>query len=140
MVSVHFYKAKTPLGRFVQFFIRGTYVHCAIQVDGKHIIETDAFKRVSLCHLYQVPDNVIWVDVDEKEVLTRFNAIMNTPYDYGGALALIGIWKQNASLPTCVELAAFLLEINTGNMTPDQLYKNLITRGGKRHEESTNSK
>jgi hypothetical protein len=123
MVSVHFYTAKSFVGRVVQFFLRGTYVHCAIQVDGKHIIETDAFKRVSLCHLYQVPDKVVWVDVEVKDVMTRFNEIMNAPYDYGGALALIGIGKQCAALPTCVELATFLLKVDCGNIKPDQLYQ-----------------
>lgn len=121
MVSVHFYKAKSFVGRVVQLFLQGTYVHCAVQVDGKHIIETDAFKRVSLTHLYQVPDKVLWVPADETAVLTRFNVVMNAPYDYSGALALIGLGKQRRTHMTCVELCLCLLGMEIGNITPDQL-------------------
>lgn len=122
MVSVHFYKAKSFLGRVVQFFLRGTYVHCAIQVDGKHIIEVDAFKRIGIYHLYQAPDNVIWVEVDEKAILTRFNLIMNTPYDFHGALEFIGLAKQNKANVTCVELCMYLLYGKSENISPDGFY------------------
>jgi len=126
MVSVHFYKAKSFLGKVVQFFLNGTYVHCAIQIDGKHIIETDAFKRVSLDHLYQVPDEVVWIEIDEKQVLTRFNTVMNTPYDYSGSLEFIGLGKQRQTHMTCVELCMYLLGKEPFNLSPDGFHK-LIT-------------
>lgn len=122
MVSVHFYKANTFLGKVVQFFLKGEFVHCAIQVDGKHVIETDAFKRPTMEHIYQIPNQTIWLDVKEKDVLSRFNEIMTHPYDYGGALSLVGLGSQDPQKVFCVELCYYLLFGEFGYMTPDDFF------------------
>lgn len=126
MVSVHFYKAKSLVGRIVQFFLQGTYVHCAIQVDGKHIIETDALKRAGISHVYQSADDIIILrDVCEKAVLERFNLIQNKNYDYAGAFAIKGWAKDDINRYTCVELTLKLLGLPVINITPDELWYNL---------------
>ena len=126
MISVHFYKADSLLGRLVSFFGRTSYVHCAMQIDGKHIIETDAFKRAQIVHLHKRPDEIVWDTINEKLVLSTFNYYINAEYDYGAISEFLKIGKQNSRKLTCVELCMVLLQKQPKNITPDEFYKSLI--------------
>lgn len=120
MISVHFYKADSLLGHLVGFFGKTEYVHCAVQIDGKHMIETDAGRHASIVHLHKKADEIIFLpDIDEKAVLTRFNELVGADYDYGGVFAIKNIGKENKKKYTCVELSMAVMFGFCQNIKPD---------------------
>lgn len=136
MISVHFYRANTFLGYLVRLFGQTEFVHCALQIDGKHVIETDFGGKVKLHHIDKKPSERLFFELsDEMEtlLLTKFNSLMNSKYDTTAIWGfLLHIFKQNPDRFTCVELVCELLEacgfqFEEKNIRPDALYASLQT-------------
>ena len=66
MISVHFYKSSNLLGRLVNLFGQTEYVHVALQIDSRHIIETDFRKQVAMNHIKQKSSMILYFDMDER--------------------------------------------------------------------------
>jgi len=140
MISVHFYKADSLLGRLVNLFGQTEYVHCAVQIDSKHIIETDFGGKVSLIHTKKCPSMTLYFDMNEKEekyLLTKFNNLVGAKYDNQAIGSFLSkLFKQNSKKFTCVELACEILEsvgfkFEDKNMKPDELYEYLTLCNGR---------
>jgi hypothetical protein len=150
MVSVHFYEAKTFLGKLVNLFGQTEYVHCSVQIDSKHIIETSFNGRVLMGHIKETPSTTLYFDMSEKEekyLLTKFNNLVGAKYDNPAIGSFVlKFFKQNPKKYTCVELACELLEsigfkFEDKNITPDELFCYLTLCHGRaiRYVEKLNN-
>jgi hypothetical protein len=140
MISVHFYKADSFLGRLVNLFGQTEYVHCAVQIDSKHVIETDFGGKVSMIHTKMCPTTTLYFDMNEQEekyILTKFNNLVGAKYDNQAIGSFLSrLFKQDSKKFTCVELACELLEsvgfkFEYKNLKPDELYEYLSLCNGK---------